>query len=256
MSAGGGDGDGAFDGFLAADIGEIEVGGELGGLIGVAVELVGFEGKLFVEEGDGLGEGGDGVDFDAFDDGGFAGVVGGEDDALESFLFGEEGEGEGAFDFADAAVEGEFAGDEEIFVAVGLDEIGAAQDADGHGEIEAWGVFFDVGGGEVDEEGVLGEGEAGVDDGAADAFDGFFDGGLGQTDDGGFLEAALGDVDFDLTELGVDADEDEGVDSGEQGAFIEWMGSSLAWSGPDGKPRSAGWFGFAGGRKSGISAWK
>lgn len=213
VCAGGAEGDGAFDGFLAADVGEIEVGGELGGLVGVAVEFVGFEGELVVEEGDGLGEGGNGVDLDALDDGGLAGVVGGEDDAFEVLLFGEQGEGEGAFDFSDAAVEGEFAGDEEVLVAVGLDEVGAAEDADGHGEVEAGGVLFDVGGGEVDEEGVLGEGVAGVDDGAADAFDGLFNGGLGEADDGGLLEATLGDIDFDLTELGVDAEEDEGVDS-------------------------------------------
>jgi hypothetical protein len=133
MGAGRGESDGAFDGFLASDVGEVEVGGELAGLIGLAVELVGFEGEKFIEKGDGLSEIGNGVDIDAIDDGGFAGVFFGEDDAFEIFLFGEEGEGERAFDFSEAAIEGELAGEKIIFVVVGLDEVGAAEEADGGG---------------------------------------------------------------------------------------------------------------------------
>ena len=62
---------------------------------------------------------------------------------------------------------------------------------------------------------MAGERVAGVDDGPADALDGFLDGELGEADDDGLFEAGLGDVYFDLAEDGVDADEDEAVDSGE-----------------------------------------
>jgi hypothetical protein len=216
VCAGGGDGDGAFDGLLAADVGEVPWGSQLGGFIDLAVELVGVEGELFVEEGDGLGEVGDGIDLEAFDDGGFAGVLFGEDDAAELLVLSEESEGECTFDLADTAVKGELAGDEEILVAVVLDGVGGAEEADGHGEIERGAFFFDVGGCEVDDELMDGEGVAAVDDGAADAFDGLFDGGLCEADDESFFEALFADIDFDFTKDGVDADEDEAMDSGKQ----------------------------------------
>ena len=212
VGAGGCDGDGAFDGFLAADFDEIEVACDLGGEVGMAVKFVRFERELFVEERDGLGEGADGVDFDAFDDGGFACVFKGEDDAAKFFLLGEHGEGKGAFYFAELAVEGEFAGDEEVFVNIGVDGIAGAEQADGDGEIEGGAFFFDIGGSEVDELGVGGEGEAAVDHGTADAFDGFADGGLGEADDGGFFQAVFGDIHLDFAEDCVDSDEDKGVD--------------------------------------------
>ena len=72
--------------------------------------LVQWSRQKLVEKGDGVGKGGDGDDFDAIDDGGFAGVFIGEDYAFEFLLLGEQGEGECAFDLADAAVEGELAG--------------------------------------------------------------------------------------------------------------------------------------------------
>ena len=75
------------------------------------------------------------------------------------------------------------------------------------------------GGGEVDQELVSGEGVAAVDDGAADAFDGLFDGGLWEADDESFFEALFADIDFDFTKDGVDADEDEAMDSGKHPLF-------------------------------------
>ena len=212
VGTGGGDGDGAFDGFLAANFDEIQIAGDLGGEIGMAVEFVGFEGELLVEECDGLREGADGVDFDAFDDGGLACVFKGEDHAAKFFLLGEHGEGERTFYFAELAVEGEFTGDEQVFVDIGVDGIAGAEQADGDGEIEGGAFFFDIGGCEVDELGVGGEGEAAVNHGTADAFDGFADGGLGEADDGGFFQAVFGNIHLDLAEDGVDSDEDKGVD--------------------------------------------
>ena len=178
----------------------------------MAVKFVGFERQLLIEECDGLREGADGVDFDAFDDGGFACVFKGEDHAAKFFLLGEHGEGERAFYFAEFAVEGEFTGDEEVFVNIGVDGVARAEQADGDGEIEGGAFFFDIGGCEVDELGVGGEGEAAVDHGTADAFDGFTDGGLGEADDGGFFQAMFGNIHLDLAEDGVDSDEDKGVD--------------------------------------------
>src|SRR5216110_1635765 len=130
---------GAFAEFLTADFDEVFAVGGGGGVDGGFVEVEGEEVELAVEEADHFGEVADGDDVDAGDDGGFGGVVGGEDDAGFFVLAGEHGHGECAFDGADAAVEGEFAGDEVFFVvhagdfagpptATGANTAGAAED--------------------------------------------------------------------------------------------------------------------------------
>ena len=155
------------------------------------------------------------MDVDAVDDGGLEGVFFRQDHAAEVLLLREERERERALDLADAAVEGELAGDQVVLVVVGLDEVGGAEEADGDGEVEAGGFFFDVGGCEGDEGAGLGWAEAAVDHGAFDALDGLLDAGLGEAGDDGLLHAGVGAVALDLAEEGVDADEDEGLDSGE-----------------------------------------
>ena len=134
VTAGGGDGEGAFGGFLAANVGEIDfVGGE------IAEEFVEARGLRFDidfagEEADGLRETGDGDDVDAFDDGGFGGAGGGDEQAVEFLLLGgSDGHGERAFGGASDAVEGEFADDGVGFEAFGVDLSASGQQAEGDG---------------------------------------------------------------------------------------------------------------------------
>src|SRR5262249_38319393 len=125
------------------------------------------------------------------------------------------GHGECAFDGADAAVEGELAGDE-VFLVVDLRAPTAAlcsfedavygEDAQCHGEFEGVAFFAEVGRGEVDGEAAFGEAVAAVVECRVNAVEGFFYGGVGEADDGG-LGLALGFfgmVDFDLAGDGVD----------------------------------------------------
>jgi len=102
MAAGGGDLEGALDGFLAFDIGEIEffVEGQLEEA--VDVDLRRGNGGLAFEIGDGLAQVMDGDDLEAGDDGGFGGVVQGDEEDAFALGLGAEGDGEDAFDGADA----------------------------------------------------------------------------------------------------------------------------------------------------------
>jgi hypothetical protein len=229
VAAGGGDSEGAFAELLAADFGEVVAMGGAGGVEGVFIELVGEEVEFAVEEADHFGDGADGDDVDAGDDGGFGGIVGGENEAGFLLLAGEHGHGEGTLDGAHAAIEGEFAGDEILFVvegfAVGGDGARTFEDAvdekesEGDGEFEGVAFLAEVGGGEVDDEATGGEAVAAVVEGGADAVDGFADGGVGEADDGGagaLLHVDfLGVIDFDFAGEGVDALKDGGVDFGE-----------------------------------------
>ena len=230
VAAGGGDGEGAFGKFLAADFAEVFAVGGGGGVDGVLVEFIGEEVELAVEEADEFGQGADGDDVDSGDDGGFRGVVGGKDDA-DFFLFaGEHGHGECALDGADAAIEGELAGDE-IFFVVDFDCVAAAtaargiedaingEDSQGHRQFQGVAFFAEVGGGEIDGEEAFGEAVAAVEESGADAVEGFFDGGVGEADDGGFGAGlgAFGVIDFDFAGKRIDALQNEGVDFGEHG---------------------------------------
>ena len=77
---------------------------------------------------------------------------------------------------------------------IALNAVAPAQNSDGDGQVERRRLFLDVGGGEVDEELVAGEGVAGVEDGAVDALDGFFDGGLRESDDGRLFKSMCSNI--------------------------------------------------------------
>ena len=88
-----------------------------------------------------------------------------------------------------------------------------AEDADGHGQVEAGALFLDVGGREVDGDVRRRHVEAGVLDGGAHAVAAFAHGGVGQAD--GVKVIFLGlcrRVDFDVDDVRVDA-----VDSSAEG---------------------------------------
>ena len=107
--------DGAADGVLPFNFREVDAAALRGCLEKAA--LVGREwlDDLFViQETHGLIEAGDGVDGDAFDQGGLVGRFGGHDESPLTELFCQHGHGEGAFDRAGFTGKTEFAGDEEI----------------------------------------------------------------------------------------------------------------------------------------------
>jgi hypothetical protein len=180
-----------------------------------------------VEEVANLEEGFAGINVDAFDDGGFAGVGFGDDEVFNAALAGGDGDGEHAGNGAEGAIEAQLADEKEVAEVVELECSIGAEDADGHGKVEAGALFFDVSGGEVDGDVGGGEVEAGVADGGADAVAGFTDGGIGEADgvEVVILRFDSGEIDFDVNDVGVDA-----VDRGAEGfEEHESAGSVQGW---------------------------
>ncbi len=169
VSAGGGDGEGAFGGFLAAHFGEVDVVGA-----GIFKDIFkfdvdGIELQLAGEEAHDLGEGADGDDVESGDDAGFVGVGGGDDEAFESGLADGHGGGQTAAHGSEGAVESEFADDGVFVEEVGLELAGGGEEAQRGGQVEGGTFFFDVAGGVVDGDVVGGHVVAGVADGGFDA---------------------------------------------------------------------------------------
>ena len=198
VAPGGGDLQSAFGDVLAADVSEVGVvvGGLAEHLAAVDDERLSEDVALLggVEELADFKERFDGVDVDAFDDGGLARVGGGDDEVPDAGGAGGDGDGQHALHGAEGAVEAEFADEDEVGDVLDGEAAVGAEDADGDGEVEAGAFFFEVGGGEVDGDAGGWEVEAGVADGGADAVAGLADGGVGEADGG---EAAV--VCADLT---------------------------------------------------------
>ena len=92
----------------------------------------------------------------------------------------------------------------------------AVEQAQGDGQVEASGVFTEVGGGQIDDGAAGVAGVAEVDQGAFDAVDALLDRRLGQADQDGLGQPG-GDVHLGLDGGGVDADERERVQLGQHG---------------------------------------
>jgi hypothetical protein len=221
VTTGGGDLEGALGGLLAANVGEVE-----GEMLELVKDLSGFDfegGCLnaavagLVEQVADLEEGLDGIDVDALDDGGFAGVGFGDDEVFDAALAGGDGDGQHAGNGAEGAVEAELADEEEVGEVAELERAVSAENADRHGEVEAGAFFFNVGGGEVDGDVGGGELEAGVADGGADAVTAFANGGVGKADrvEVVFLGLHAGEVHFDVDDAGIDA-VNGGAEGGEE----------------------------------------
>jgi hypothetical protein len=235
VATGGGDFEGTLGGLLAADIGEVE-----GEVLEFIEDLGGFNFESggvnaavagLVEKVADLEKRFNWIDVDALDDGGFAGVGFGDDEVFNAAFAGSNGDGEHAGDGTECTVEAKLADEEEVVEVAKLEGSIGAEDADGHGEVEAGALFFDVGGGEVDGDVSGGEVEAGVADGGADAVAGFANGGVGEADG---VEVVLlgfdgGEIDFDVDDVGVDA-VDGGADGFEEhGSGI--CGECTGWGG-------------------------
>jgi len=118
---------------------------------------------------------------------------------------GGHGHTEDAVDGSDAAIEGQFTGDDVIAHFITGDFVPAGKDAQSDGQIESRAGFFDIGWGKIDEGKCFRITEARICDGAANTFDAFFDGGIGQADNHRFFEAIQRNIDFNFTENPLDA---------------------------------------------------
>jgi type I restriction enzyme R subunit len=88
------------------------------------------------------------------------------------------------------------------------DEENPLQDAQRHGQVEPGAFFLDVGRCQVDGDVLVGgKIEAAVLDGRLDALAALLDGGIGQAHRGEGADPALGQIDFDLDDVGIDAEQ-------------------------------------------------
>ena len=104
MVPGDGDFEGSLDVVLAFDVFEVDFVAALGLEEFFTVELEGGDGALASEVVVGLIEAGDGDDLDAFGDGGFGGVLGGDEELLAATVLGFDGDGKNSFDGSNGAV--------------------------------------------------------------------------------------------------------------------------------------------------------
>ena len=123
---------------------------------------------------------------------------------------------QGALDRPDAAVQGQLADDGEVAQLFGQQLAGGDQQAQRDRQIEAAGVFAEVGRSEIDDGAAGMPGVAEIGQGALDAMNALLDRHLGQADEDRLGQPGR-DIDFDLDGNGVDADEGEGVQLGEHG---------------------------------------
>jgi hypothetical protein len=172
------------------------------------------------EEVSGLAQASDGIDFDAFDHGGFFGVADRKEQAADFQLTGRQGHGEDTAHGTDIAIEGEFADDEIAGQAVEGFLFGRHKDAEGNGKVEEGAFFSQISRGEIDGEpsAFAGVAIAAVLHSGFDPVTGFFDGGIGEADHD-FLGHTGADVDFHLDGEGLDADNGGGAQTGKHGAF-------------------------------------
>jgi hypothetical protein len=203
VHAGGGHFEGAFGHGLAAHVAEI---GRRLGCLRMAVAR-GDRGRKLLgagEQGDHFGQIADAVHVDAFHHGRLGGVLGGNDQVGDALLARADGDGQRAAHGAYGAIERKLA-DEDVLVQ-GLHRAHGAQDADGHGQIEAGAFLAHVGRGQVDGDAFVGVAEAGIDERALDALAAFADGDVGHADHYGVPRVAGREhVDFDIDQVSIDA---------------------------------------------------
>ena len=181
---GDGDLDGASQGLLAFDLGEIHSAFD-GHRSSSKPRSAGSErGELgfTAQEPDGAVEGVHLANFHPFDQRSFVGRDGGQQKSALRELAGEAGHREGAPDRPGGAGEAEFPRDEPVVQAGGLQLSGGDQDAEGDGQIVERALLAQVARGEVDRGPGAGSVEAAVMQRRKNAVPGFLDGGVGQAD--------------------------------------------------------------------------
>ena len=209
----GGDLEGALDVGLALDVGKVDRVAALLAEEGLAVELLGRDVVLPLEQGDRRAQVGDGVDVDPLDDGRLGGILRGNQDGLVARVARLQGQRQDALHRANPAVERQFADDGALLQRALLQFFAEGDHADGDRQVEAGPLLAQVGGGEVDGGVTVRPAEAAVADGGEHPIGRLAHRRVGQPDRDELRVAPRG-VYLDLHRQGVDAVESAGVDSG------------------------------------------
>ncbi len=149
-----------------------------------------------------LPESAHGVDVQPLDDGGLRGILGWDDEAEAASIARGEGDGKDTGDGADGAIQGEFAGSDEL-VHVGADDLlSGGEDGEGHRQIKGGAFFPKVRRREVDRHALGGKSKVGVANSGSDALARLLHGRVGQADDSN-LGLARADIGLDLNPVGI-----------------------------------------------------
>jgi len=216
-------------GLLAADVGEVDVVG------GEPVEPFahprrrGRDVEVAGEEPHGLGQRRHRDDLDVLDHGRFRGAGGRHHQPLErpvglvrepGLAGGGDGDRQRAPRGPRESLQREFAHHGVVAEPFGGELAAAGEDAERDRQVERRRLLGQLGGGEVDDDPVVGPAEAGVDHRPGDAMRALADGRVGHADEHGGRQGPGRDVDLDVHRDGVDAEQREGVEAGEHGTVL------------------------------------
>ncbi len=154
------------------------------------------------------------IDGHRLDHGRFAGAGGGHHQFRDAALGRRHRHRQGALDRSHAAVQGQLADRGEVLQLIGQQLTRCHQQRQRDRQIEAAGVFLEIGRSEVDDRAAGVTCVAEIGQGALDAMNALLDRHLRQTDENG-LRQTCRNVDFRLDGNGVDAHQGEGVELGE-----------------------------------------
>ena len=210
MAAAGRDDERTLGTLLAANVGEIDVV-----VVDLAVDLV-YPGSRrlqrqgAVEHPDRVGQGVNGVNGYFLDDGGFAGIGGGDHQTRDGALRGGHRHRQRALHRTHTAVECQFADESKIAQLLRQDLPRGDEQTKRNGEVETARCFGKVGGSEIDDSSPGVALVAEIGEGAFDPVNALADRHLRQADEDGLGKARSG-IDLGLDRDGVDAHEGERV---------------------------------------------
>jgi hypothetical protein len=167
---------------------------------------------------DELGQGLDRDHVDAVDEGGFGGIDGRDEDGTHAALAGQADHRQDALEMAKRAVKGELA-EEDDPAGVGGDLLGCQQHADGDRQVVRRPRLAHLGRRQVHRDPSWREDHRAISHRCADSLPSFLNGGVGQPDDRQPRDSLTGDVDFDLHELALQANDGAGPDLSQHGGL-------------------------------------
>lgn len=206
VAPGGGDFEGAFGVFLAADVLHIE---EKGFFLEERFHIdirMRSDRTCFAEVSGGVEERRDRNHGDAAYHRCFGGVFLGNIELGKTEALGEEGDREDTANGADFAVQGEFT-DEEFVSEIEIELFGCQEKPESHRYVVDRGILGQIGRGEVDgnaAEAVWREKTA-IFDGGTDAVAGFLDRGIGEADHSEMVHPCVKGIDFDFDEFALES---------------------------------------------------
>lgn len=199
---------------LAAHFGEIEVIGDCLTEQGVDIGPVRFQGGVVGQKIDQLAQCSDRKHRQVVHQAAFTSVLRRQDQAVNIPITGRHRHRQHTANRLDATVQGEFPHVEIALGPLDGDHPGGGQQTDRHRQVEGRAILADIGRRQVNGDPAVGKIVAGVFDSGFDAVLAFLDRAFRQADRGK-LRQTLGDVDFDLDTIRIDADQRPGQNPGE-----------------------------------------